>query len=331
MKIAQFDKFGTPSEVVKLIECEPETLGPQDVRIQIEAAPVHIADLKFMSGELPFYKKLPGTPGMEGIGRVIECGNNAQQLTQHDRVFLPVRVGEKGAFRTEVVLRDDQVVRAPDGDAAQLSLVPINGTTAFTILNAMTPLKAGDLLLQNAANSNCGRYIITLAKSMGIGTINIVRRPELVDELKGLGADHVLLDGDDIASRVHDIKSGRPLTFALDAVAGQAIQRIADCVSDSALILSYGMLSGEPCTIRPETLFFRDLTLKGFLTFIYFDALPKAKRDEMWEKIPALIADGHLNAKIAATYSLEELPQALEHAGRTGGDRDGKIIILPNG
>jgi trans-2-enoyl-CoA reductase len=50
---------------------------------------------------------------------------------------------------------------------------------------------------QNAANSGVGRALIQLAHHFGLRTINFVRRAELIDELKALGADAVVLDTDE--------------------------------------------------------------------------------------------------------------------------------------
>ena len=44
-----------------------------------------------------------------------------------------------------------------------------------------------------------------------------------------------------------------------------------------------------------------------------------------------MIAKGDLKAKIAATYTLDQIQVALAHQAKTGDDRQGKIIILPNG
>ena len=41
-------------------------------------------------------------------------------------------------------------------------------------------------------------------------------------ELKALGADHVLVDGDDLPRHVHAILGGSGVDRALDAVAGRA-------------------------------------------------------------------------------------------------------------
>jgi len=330
MRRANFSKIGNPLDVIEIVEDELEPLGSREVKIEIEAAPVHIADLKFMSGELPFYRELPATPGMEGIGLVHEVGPNVTKFKIGDRVYLPVRVGGHGAWRQYVNLNEDVPIPAPAGDAAQLSLMPINGITAYTMLHGVIPLQAGDTIIQNAANSNCGRYLIALAKRMDINVVSVVRRPEVIPELTALGSTHVLMDHDNLADEVKDLMNGSPIKMGIDAVAGQATQRIADCVADGSTMLSYGMLSGEPCMVRPETLFFRNLTLKGFLTFTISDTFDEKQTREMWDVLPQLVAQGDIQTKIAATYSLDQIRDAVAHAGRTGAERDGKVIIFPN-
>ena len=327
---ANFSKTGTPVDVIEVVEDTLSPLGPHDVTIEIEAAPVHIADLKFMSGELPFYRDLPATPGMEGIGLVYAAGRDVTKFNVGDRVFLPVRVGGHGAWRQFVNLHEDTPIAAPAGDAAQLSLMPINGSTAYTMLHGVMPLQAGDTIIQNAANSNCGRYLIALAKRLDINVISVVRRQELIPELAALGSQHVIIDHDKLAEEVGDIMKGTPVKMGIDAVAGWATQRIADSVADGSTILSYGMLSGDPCMVRPETLFFRNLTLKGFLTFTISDRFNEKQTREMWDVLPQLVSNGDVETKIAATYSLDQVRNAVAHAGRTGTDRDGKIIIHPN-
>lgn len=328
---ANFARTGNPLEVIEIVDDALAPPGPNEVTVEIEAAPVHIADLKFLSGALPFYRDLPATPGMEGIGLVYAVGRNVTNFDVGDRVFLPVRVGGHGAWRQFVNLDESLPIAAPAGDAAQLSLMPINGITSYTMLHGVMPLDPGDTIIQNAANSNCGRYLIALAKRSGVNVINVVRRKDVIPDLEALGATHVLIDNEHLAEDVKDIMQGSPIKMGIDAVAGLATQRIADCVADGATILSYGMLSGEPCIVRPETLFFRNLTLKGFLTFTISDQFNDQQKEEIWSVLPQLVSAGDIKTKIAATYTLDEVRDALAHAGRTGAERDGKVIICPNG
>lgn len=55
---------------------------------------------------------------------------------------------------------------------------------------------------------------------MGVHTVSIVRRPELVDELKKLGADVVLVEGPDLAKRVREATDKAKIMLALDCVGG---------------------------------------------------------------------------------------------------------------
>ena len=58
--------------------------------------------------------------------------------------------------------------------------------TAFGFLEVIQ-VPEGKYLLQQAANSVLGKELISMAQKRGTKTINLVRRHEVVDELKQLG------------------------------------------------------------------------------------------------------------------------------------------------
>lgn len=62
----------------------------------------------------------------------------------------------------------------------------VNPVTVVGMLEELA-VPAGEYLLQTAAGSVLGRQMIQVAKHRGIKTINVVRRQELVAELKALG------------------------------------------------------------------------------------------------------------------------------------------------
>jgi alcohol dehydrogenase, propanol-preferring len=64
------------------------TPGPQQVLIKVSACAVCRTDLHVVDGELP-YPELPLIPGHEIIGRVIECGEQAERFKKNDRVGVP--------------------------------------------------------------------------------------------------------------------------------------------------------------------------------------------------------------------------------------------------
>ncbi|MFM7625795.1 MAG: zinc-dependent alcohol dehydrogenase family protein [Gammaproteobacteria bacterium] len=315
--------YGAPREVLRVVGQEPGDPAADEVVIRMEAAAMHIADLRTIEGAAAFRQPLPRTPGFEGIGRVERAGR-AAGFAVGERVFPPLG---SGTFRERLRCRGADCLPAPEGDAAQLALLTVNGPTAAVLLEDFVALRPGDWLVQNAANSSCGRYLIGLARLAGVRTVNVVRRAEMVAELTALGGDAVLLDGPDLATRVRTATGGALPRLGVDAVAGAATQRIAECLAPGSPLVCYGAMGGAPCEIDFYLMFREGIVLHG-LSFVR--QLQRRRPEEvraLYARLAELMADGTLAARIAAVYPLERIVEACEHAARTGADRDGKVII----
>ena len=134
-------------------------------------------------------------------------------------------------------------------DLEQAAMLRINPATALLLLEDHVALKPGDWVIQDVANSAVGRHLIVLAKAKGVRTLNVVRRDDVTAELKALGADVVLTDGPDLAQRAQRAVGGAPIRLGIDAVSGEAAKRIADCVADGGVVVSYGSMSGADLVI----------------------------------------------------------------------------------
>jgi NADPH:quinone reductase-like Zn-dependent oxidoreductase len=325
-----YDRIGPALQVARIGTFEIPSPGHAEAIVAVEAAPVHIADLIYMEGKLPqLAAPPPAICGIEGVGRVVELGAGVSGLQVGDRVLLPRR---SGTFAQYMRLEANRLIKAADhGDPVQLSLVPVNAATSHMLLTQVVALQPGDWLIQNSANSSCGRFNIGIARELGLKTVNVVRRDTLIPELLALGGDVVLLDGDDLPERVGAATAGASIALAIDAVAGMATARLARCLSQNGTISCYGMLSGEPCMIPPDLLFMMNLTLKGFLTPYYEAGLAHTDWVAIMQRLAMGAADGRLRAKIAGVYPLDRFQEALRHEMETGQSRDGKVIILPNG
>ena len=328
MRIAQYSRHGEPQDVIEIVEVADPTAQPGQVVVRVEAAPIHLADLYCMRGIRSFHPPLPATPGFEGVGTVTSLGDGVEDLAVGQRVMLPMGTQ---TWVEQLAAPAAGFMPAPEGDLTELALLPINPPTSHLILEDYEDLESGDWVIQNAANSNCGRYLIQLARLKGIKTVNVVRRESLIPELKAMGGDVVLLDGDDLAERVGAATNGAAIRLAVDAVNGQATTRLAQCLADGGTVLVYGMLTGEPCQLPPDMVFLRDLRLEGFFTIRQFGKRTPEQIKAIYEYLGGLISDGTLTAKIAATYGLDQVADAVAHAGRRGAEREGKIILMPNG
>ncbi len=327
MLAAMYRRHGPPLTTLELVDIDTGVPAADEVVVAVEAAPVHIADLLYIAGDMPIAPPAPALAGIEGVGRVVACGSAVQQFTPGDRVFLPRK---SGTWARQVRHPEASLLRAPDtGDVVQLSLVPINAATAWFLLRGVLPLQRGDWLIQNAANSSCGRFVIGIAKQLGLRTVNVVRRPELLADLTSLGGDVTLLDGPDLAARAAQATGGAPLRLAIDAVAGDATQRLAECLTRDGVIACYGQMSQQPCQITPQSLYLQNLALRGFFTPHYERLLPRADWLQVMQQLGDWVAAGVLRARIAACYPLTRIHDALRHEMNSGAERDGKVIVLP--
>jgi len=331
MKKLQQISHGEPSEVVKLLEVSAPKPLDDEILIKMEAAAVHLADIKRFRGEHGFEAtKLPATPGYEGIGRIVDKGNKVTSFAIGDRVF---PWWGAGTFSEKICVKAADSLPAPEGDATQLALMLVNGMTSVCLLEDFAKLKKNDWIIQNGANSSCGRYLIVLAKERGIKTCNIVRRKDLFNELYELGADVCLLDkekADDLSEEVKLKTKDAEINLGFDLVSGTGTERIARCLNYGGKVVNYGYISGKPCSLPFNDLFFNNITLTGMSTG---RGLAKRKIEDIrkiYEMLARKISEGKLRAAIAGTYTLDQFTEAFQHAEKTGEERKGKIILILN-
>src|SRR5678815_249528 len=197
---AVYETHGNPADVLR-VESRPwPKPAPDEAVVKMYAAPINPADLTQIEGKYPVRPKLPATPGFEGAGVVVELGAGVKGLTTGALVILPHNVG---TWRDAIAAKAEDLVVVPDRiEPVQAAMLKINPLTAWRLLHDYVDLQKGDWLIQNAANSAAGRDVIRIAHELGHKTVNVVRRAELVDELRAEGGDVVLVDGDNLREEV---------------------------------------------------------------------------------------------------------------------------------
>lgn len=325
MKAVQYSEYGDPLKVAKLVSIDTPRPGQGEVLIQVEASPFRSADIYCMKGLPGFRPRLPTSPGGTGIGRVTEVGAGVQGWAPGDRAYLP-RVG---TWREYMTLPAEPLFKAPrEGDPVELAQVNSNGITAYALLRHTGELKEGDWVMQSAANSNVGRYLIQMAKRWGIRTVNLVRRSDVVDELVELGADVVVLDGEDLSSRVADATGGADIRLAFDMVGGGTTGRLAECLSNEGLIALFGQMGDSSAQVPLNLMLFKRLTIYGFLSEqeLRRSGVTREGFCRIYDEVSGAILEGRLRSKVAAVYSFRRIHTAIEHFLEGA---DGKIVIVP--
>ncbi|MEP2783076.1 MAG: zinc-dependent alcohol dehydrogenase family protein [Pseudoruegeria sp.] len=322
---ARYDSFGAPSEVLYLSEIDDVSLTAGQIRLSVLRSPVNPSDLIQVSGNYGIKPELPAVPGNEGLGRVTEVSEGVANVAPGNLVLLPAGVG---AWQSNLVVKSSGLFPLPEADLDQLSMLTINPPTALLLLEEFVDLKPGDWMIQSAANSAVGGYVIQLAHQKGIRTINVVRRAELIAPLKAMGADVVLVDGPDLVADVAAAIGDGSVRLGIDAVAGETFARLVDCLAMGGVMVNYGAMSGVPSVFTPQAAIFRDITAKGFWLAQWFRQADAARKQEVYGTLISMVAQGQLSAKVDAVYPLVQLDQAISHASKSG--RDGKVLIAPN-
>ena len=320
---AVYKTHGNPADVLQ-VESRPwPTPAPGEVIVKMRAAPINPADLNQIEGKYPVRAELPATPGFEGAGIVVDVGADVKGLTSGALVILPHNVG---TWRDAVAVKADELVVVPaDIKPVHAAMLKINPMTAWRLLHDYVDLARGDWLIQNAANSAAGRAVIQIARELGYKTVNVVRRSELIGELRAEGGDIVLVDSENLRREVQDAIGGPPIRLGLNAVGGESALRLANCLAPGSTLVTYGAMSLQPLKIPNGLLIFKDLRFRGIWINKWYDNATPAQRMEAFQHLFEMAKRGLLQTKVEKTYPLSEVKTAVAHAAR--GQRSGKIIF----
>jgi trans-2-enoyl-CoA reductase len=238
-------------------------------------------------------------------------------------VILPHNIG---TWREAVAVKADDLVAVPDGiEPVHAAMLKINPMTAWRLLHDYVDLQKGDWLIQNAANSAAGCAVIQIAHELGHRTVNVVRREEVIEELRGDGGDVVLVDGENLREQVKDVTGGAPIRLGLNAVGGDSALRLANCLAPGSTLVTYGAMSLQALKIPNGLLIFKDLRFRGIWINKWYDNATPAQRMEAFQRLFQMAKRGLLKTKVEKAYPLSEAKAAVTRAAQ--GKRDGKIVF----
>ncbi|MXX47117.1 MAG: NADH oxidase [Chloroflexi bacterium] len=232
--------------VLSLDDAEVPPPGPDEVILRVEASPINPSDLGLLIGPADMSRaQVSGPPENPVVTAPIAPGLLS---SQSDRFDMSLPAGNEGA---------GVVVEAGSSDAAQALLgktvaviaremyaqyrlvkvgqclelregtTPEQGASCFvnplTVLGMVETmrLEGHTALVHTAAASNLGQMLQKVCNNEGIELVNVVRRPEHVELLRGIGARYVCdtsLDTfeDDLVTALTETGA----TLAFDATGG---------------------------------------------------------------------------------------------------------------
>lgn len=318
-RLAAFGSKPPALGVEKFSDFEP---GEEEVVVKMIAAPVNPADLNIIEGTYGDLPLLPCTIGNEGVGVVERIGASVAGFSVGQTV-LPLTFG---TWTGQMRISARSLVALPDGlDPLQAAMLGVNPATAWRMLHDFVSLQPGDWIVQNAANSGVGRAVIQLAKALGLRTLNVVRRVELVAELHALGADVVVTENTDLRTETRALCEGFLPRLGLNAVGGASALNVANALAPGAPHVTYGAMGRQPLKIPNGLLIFKNISFQGFWLRRWKErAHPDDVRDT-YAKLAGCLAAGVLHTPVHSVFPLTRVVEAIDEAAKER--RPGKVLL----
>ncbi|MEO0508422.1 MAG: zinc-dependent alcohol dehydrogenase family protein [Verrucomicrobiota bacterium] len=323
-KAIRHHSFGKPEEVLRLEEIPIPEPTKGEVRVKLLAATINPSDYGMIGGSYGRLRELPTVAGREGLGQVDALGPGVKSID----LGAHVRFSEKGAWQEYACLpvNDLFVVHHRSVPVEQAAISFINPPTAYCLLKKVVDLPKGSWVVQNAGNSAVGLSVIQMAKAMGLKTINQVRRQELMEPLKEMGADQVVLEGSGWVKQVAELTGGEQVRLALNSIGGESAADQIKALGDGGTQVTFGGMVGDPIRFPTRFLIFNDVRLVGFWWDKFCSTQGPEVISEVMDVVYGMMADGSLKLPIEATYSFSEYKEAIAH---DKGPRFGKILLKP--
>ncbi len=299
------------------------------VLVKVHASPINPSDMLFIQGKYGFKKPTPVTPGFEGSGVVVASGGGLLANRLLGKAVICANQAEGDGIWAEYFVTTAMLaVPVQNGitlDQAATALV--NPLTAWAIMD-MAKRGRHRAIVHTAAASALGKMLIRLQARFGVDVINVVRRETQVEELRKLGAKHVLNSNDsNFDAQLSNLCQQYNVTLAFEAVTGALTGRVLSALQHGGRVRVYGTLSLEDCHINPNDLIFQRKSVDGFWmsdwvkernllqVFMAFTNIQKFLRDE-------------LQSNVRARYPLARLHEAIaDYAANMSG---GKVLIVPH-
>src|SRR6266550_1371173 len=121
ISVAIYSAHGNPADVLRIETQRWPRPEPDEVIVEMQAAPINPADLNAIEGKYPGKREIPAIPGFEGSGIVAEVGSNISNGSVGSLVILPHDIG---TWREACAVKaSDLVVVPPEIDPVQAAML----------------------------------------------------------------------------------------------------------------------------------------------------------------------------------------------------------------
>lgn len=217
-------------------------------------------------------------------------------------------------------------------DTVALAAMPGSFTAASGALRSLGPLSGRSLLIRGGT-SGVGLAAATLAIDAGARVIATTRDHTKVSRLHDVGIADVIVDGEDLATRVRDLVPGG-VDRAIEMLGVASLPETLRCVADFGIVCLTGLLRDQTDSIRrgvredravpmfPHPMEMIPPTVR--LTVGGVDGT--ARTPALMQQWVSGIESGRYRMPIDSVFSLDQMAEA--HRRRADPATFGKIVVL---
>lgn len=323
MKAIVCREFGPPEKLV-FEDLPLRAPGPQEVRIEVDAAGVNFPDVLIIQNKYQFKGTPPFAPGGEVCGTIVEVGAKVTQWKVGDRV---AALTMQGGFAEQCIAPAMACVAVPDsmGSAVAAAFHLVYGTVIHA-LKDRGELKSGETLLVLGASGGVGLGAVQLGKIMGARVIAAASSDEKLALCKEQGADALInYSTQSLKDEVKKLTQGQGADVIFDPVGGQYAQDAFSCINWKGRHLVVGFAAGPIPEIALNRLLLKGCDSRG----VFWGAFIQREPDKQAANVRQLYQwfnTGQLKPLVSKQYPLAQGAQAL----RDMADRKvtGKVVLV---
>jgi len=271
-------------ETLKQVEKNNIKLLPNEILIQIKAVSLNYRDLLVIKGVDKWKPPIGRIPVSDGVGIVVETGNQVTEVAVNDRVaglFFPNWMDGKlsseklvsslggnandGMLQEYVILKENEVIKVPDYlTNEEAATLPCAAITAWHGLVEKGNVKAGDsVLIQGTGGVSL--FSMQFALAAGAEVILLSGSDDKLERAKKLGVNHLInyKSVPQWENEVIKITNGIGAKHIVEVVGSDHINKSIEAVALDGTISVIGIMNGLTGNINTAQLMSKQIKLQG--------------------------------------------------------------------
>lgn len=330
----RLNHFGSIDHLQRVEEARPRP-GRKQVLIRVAAVSLNYRDLAILHGKSTLQPQTGLIPLSDGVGYVVECGEDASRFQCGERVagiffphWLAGRLTQENSadawgsradgWLTEYKVIDEaSLVSVPAYlSDAQAATLPCAAVTAWNSLTQSRPLQPGETLLTQGTGG-VALFAVQFARLMGVNIISLTSSDEKAERLRQLGSHHIInyRHFPDWHQQVNALTGGVGVDRVVEIGGPGTLLNSLKSTAHGGEIALLGFVAAGEKSVDFMTLFSRGATVRPF----------SVGSREDFERMNQALAHSQLQPVIDRVFAFADAPEAWRYFDSQ--QHCGKVVI----